>query len=78
MVFSSTPKYVTIGELCHMILAILRGECWRKNGPLMKIKRTLVIQAGGRRMKNQNQKMTSSTTEEYIIKNINYWTNLSC
>jgi hypothetical protein len=26
-VFSSTPKYVTLGELCHRILAILRGEC---------------------------------------------------
>ena len=39
----------------------------------MKIKRTLVIQAGGRRMKNQIQKMTSSTTEEYIIQEHQLW-----
>jgi len=81
MEFTSTTVYMQVGRPYHKIL---RGLLLRRNGPRTKIKQTskinqtLVIQAGGRRMNTQNQKMTTTTMEENNVRIFHCGTNLSC
>jgi ribonuclease PH len=75
MEFTSTTVYVQVGGPYHKIL---RRLLLRRNGPRTKIKQTLVIQAGGRRMNMKIQKMTTTTMEENNVQIFYYGTNSSC
>jgi hypothetical protein len=65
MVFTSTTVYVQVGGPYHKIL---HGLLLRRNGPRTKIKQTSVIQAGGRRMNTNYQKMTTTMMEENNVR----------